>query len=68
VSTPSIQGRELWVWRVATVALLMLAALGTHVTQRTFTGLSVPAMLALLMVGPAALVADSRASWWVRRR
>jgi len=61
-TVPSIQGRELWVWRAATVALLLLAALGT------LTGSVGPAMLALLMVGPAALVAESRASWWVRRR
>jgi hypothetical protein len=50
---------------VATVALLLLATLGTH---GTFRGLVGPATLALLMVGPAALVAESRASWWVRRR
>jgi hypothetical protein len=50
------------VWRAATAALLLLAALGT------LTGSVGSAMLALLMVGPAALVAESRASWWVRRR
>jgi hypothetical protein len=58
-TVPSIQGRELWVWRAATVALLLLATLGTLMGS--------PA-LALLMVGPAALVAESRANWWVRRR
>lgn len=61
-TVPSIQGRELWVWRAATAALLLLAALGT------LTGSVGSAMLALLMVGPAALVAESRASWWIRRR
>ena len=61
-TVPSIQGRELWVWRTATLALLLLATLGT------LTGSVGAAMLALLMVGPAALVAESHASWWVRRR
>jgi hypothetical protein len=61
-TVPSIQGRELWVWRAATVALLLLAALGT------LMGSPGSAALALLMVGPAALVAESRANWWVRRR
>jgi hypothetical protein len=57
-----ISGREVWVWRAVIATLLVLAAVGT------LARVPGAALVAVLMLGPAALVAEGQVSWWVRRR
>ena len=57
---PSIQGRELRLWRSITVALLVLAFLAGASEQWGAVALT------FLLLVPAALVAEGQSPWWVR--
>jgi hypothetical protein len=59
---PSIQGRELALWRSIAVAFLALSIAGAALSAAS------AATLALMLAVPALLVAESQASWWVRTR
>jgi hypothetical protein len=57
---PSIQGRELTLWRSITAALLVLALLAGASAQWGALALT------FLVLVVAALVAEGQSPWWVR--